>query len=104
MIIPYMKENAIFANTNSVFGFPVLNGGPIDVNKIQIYSVKKHDKIVLASDGYPKLFLTLKESEDYLNRCLKEDPKCMNIIKGTKAIKEGNVSYDDRTFIGFEVE
>ena len=103
-IIPYMKENMIFANSDSIFTFQVLNGGNIDLNKIQIYKLKVKDKVVLASDGYPKLFLTLKASEDYLKAAIKQDPMCMNILKGTKAIKASNVSYDDRTYIGFEVK
>lgn len=104
MIIPYMKENAIFANTDSIFSFPVLNGLSLNLEQMKVYPVNKGDYVVLASDGYPKLFKTLKESEDYLHKCIMLDPKCMGIIKGTKAIKQGNESYDDRSYIGFVVE
>lgn len=55
--------------------------------------------IVLSSDGYPKLFPTLYESEAYLQRSLAEDPMRINDHPSTKGVAPGAVSYDDRTYL-----
>lgn len=60
-------------------------------------------EIVFSSDGYPKLYPTLKESEKYLNYIKENDPLCYKIFKNFKAIYYGQVSYDDRSYIRFEV-
>lgn len=57
----------------------------------------------LASDGYSRIFSTLKETEDELERLLKIDPLCINENLGTKGRMEGNNSYDDRTYIKVEI-
>jgi len=57
------------------------------------------ESLILASDGYPKLFSTLHESENYLRFILKEDPLCYKLYKSTKGLKKGAVSFDDRAFI-----
>ena len=102
-ILLYLKEQAFFANTKYYFGYDVLNGGDINLKHIKIYAVQKGDHVVLASDGYPKLFDTLEESEDYLKKALKQDEECLHILRGTKGVKDGNESFDDRAFLSFVV-
>ena len=63
--------------------------------------VPEFSEMVLASDGYPKLFGTLEESEHYLQKVLAEDPLCISLNKQTKGLMVGNNSYDDRTFVRF---
>ena len=63
--------------------------------------VPEFSEVVLASDGYPKLFGTLEESEHYLQKVLAEDPLCISLNKQTKGLMVGNNSYDDRTFVRF---
>jgi hypothetical protein len=55
--------------------------------------------IVLSSDGYPKLFSTLQESEAYLQRSLAEDPMRIKDHPSTKGVAPGAVSYDDRSYV-----
>jgi hypothetical protein len=55
--------------------------------------------IVLSSDGYPKLFPTLQESEAYLQRSLAEDPMRIKDHPSTKGVATGAVSYDDRSYV-----
>lgn len=59
--------------------------------------------IVLATDGYPFLRPTLQESERLLQRQLSEDPLNIYSFKATKAFMAGNNSFDDRSYIRFEV-
>lgn len=103
-ILPFLKRFTLFANAASSFGYDVINGGEIHKNRVQIYAVQPGDHVVMASDGYPKLFDTLDETEDYLKQSLIEDHLCIGKLRGTKGIEKGNTSYDDRCFIGFTVE
>ena len=102
-ILPYLKEYTNFANRNIPFGYDVIDGGTIHEDHVKIYAVKKDDCVVMASDGYPELFNTLEETEDYLQKALAEDPICAGPLRGTKGIEKGNASYDDRTYVSFRV-
>lgn len=103
-ILPFLKQFTLFANTGKSFGYDVINGGRINPDHVKIYQVQPGDHVVLASDGYPKLFDTLEETEQYLSQSLSEDPLCMYKLRGTKGVSEGNTTYDDRCFVGFTVE
>ncbi len=102
-ILPMLKQQHIFANTDGEFSYGVLNGLPVPDEKKIIYKVCKGDEIVLASDGYPKLFETLSKSEEYLAKELEENPLCIGDYCSTKGIQEGCDSFDDRTYIRFKV-
>lgn len=60
-------------------------------------------EIVLASDGYPFLKPTLTESEEALAHLLANDPQCTHEFIATKGIVVGNKSFDDRTYIRFQI-
>lgn len=60
-------------------------------------------EIVLASDGYPFLKPTLTESEEALAHLLAYDPQCTHGFIATKGIVVGNKSFDDRTYIRFQI-
>lgn len=102
-ILPFLKKQMLFANTDSSFGYDVINGGTIRAEDIKVYAVKTGDHIVLASDGYPVLFDTLSECEQYLRDALREDHTCVKKLRGTKGVEIGQESYDDRCFISFVV-
>lgn len=55
--------------------------------------------LVVSSDGYPKLFPTLQESEAYLQRSLADDPMRIKKHQSTKGVAPGAVSYDDRSYL-----
>lgn len=59
------------------------------------------NEIILASDGYPFLKQTLKESETALQQLLSSDPLCIGAFKATKGLMRGNKSFDDRSYIRF---
>ncbi len=102
-ILPFMKKQTDFANEDGYFGYPVLNGTKINEKYIKIYKVLEGDNVVLASDGYPKLFPTLDESEKYLEYILKTDPLSIGENMQTKLMVKGNLSFDDRSYLSFTV-
>jgi glycerophosphoryl diester phosphodiesterase len=62
---------------------------------------KPHGEIVLASDGYTRLFPSLKETETFLAKLLLEDPLCYKQLRSTKGRYNNNLSFDDRCYIRF---
>ena len=84
--------------------FPCINGTKINESMVEYFSVGKGDLVVLASDGYPRVFNTLSESEKYLSRVLTNDPLCIDMYISTKGVAKGSLSYDDRAYISFIIE
>lgn len=90
-----------YANKEEEYGFPVLGTGEIVPAFVDVCSVNQGEEVILASDGYPVLLPTLRESEEALERIIREDPLLIHDYKSTKGLVEGNHSYDDRTYIRF---
>ena len=101
LILPFLEMQLIFENTDDDLGYAVLNGKQINMKLFKSYKVKAGDLVVLASDGYPKLFRTLEESEEYLKMIITEDPLCFSLYKSTKGLLIGQNSFDDRAYIRF---
>lgn len=93
----YMYDN----NINSIYGYPILNGQEIHTEQAIKYSVKPGDEIIFATDGYPVIRKTLKESEEYLKSVLNDDPLCIHKFVNMKGLVPGNNSFDDRAYIRF---
>ena len=99
--------------------YAVIDGFPIYRKGVKVVSLNAPQKnvetdvadslphpakeIVLASDGYPFLKPTLAESEEALAHLLAYDPQCTHEFIATKGIVEGNKSFDDRTYIRFQL-
>lgn len=103
-ILPLLKQSIVYNNTIGKYGCNVLDGFEIMPKSVIKIKVKENDEIVLASDGYPVLKNSLKESEEKLLEILEKDPLLINIYKSTKGLQQGNISYDDRTYIKFVVK
>ena len=103
-ILPALKKYPCMANVPGEFGYDVINGGDICPDNVIIYPVKQGDRIILASDGYPELFDTLEETENHLLRLLEKDPMCIHELRGTKGVRPGNQSFDDRSYLSFYAE
>jgi len=101
-ISPLLRGNILFQNNpaageywySAVDGFSIPDSGII--TRIIPDDV---DAVVLASDGYPILKDTLKESEHILQDILLKDPLLFRKYKSTKGKVKGQVSFDDRAFI-----
>lgn len=101
-IYPVLQDQALLQNCpdqKQPYAFPVLDGFPVNENKILIFPAGDEEEIILASDGYPLLSPTLKESECYLKYILEYDPLCMRLYKSTKGVAAGNFSFDDRAYL-----
>lgn len=82
--------------------YSVIDGFPIPIEHVRVISLSDSVReVVLASDGYPFLCPTLRESEEKLAAQLSRDPLCINTYKATKGLKRGNLSFDDRCYIRF---
>ena len=101
VIIPRMIETMRQQNIS----YSVVDGFPIDTRHIKIITLDFRPwEIVLASDGYPFLYPSLKESEEALLNQRQCDP--LNIgphFQATKAFHPDNNSFDDRAYIRFKV-
>lgn len=102
-ILPFLKWQLLFSNDTGEFGYPVLDGSGIRAEHLRIYPVNPGDHVVLASDGYPKLFSSLAESEAYLQEILQKDPLAYRRNPQTKMIVKGALSYDDRAYLRFVI-
>lgn len=85
--------------------YAVIDGFDIFMPGVKVITLRQdepHD-IVLASDGYPFLRPTLKDSEAALCKQLAIDPYNIHTFKATKGLMQGNVSFDDRALIRFRL-
>ena len=100
VMIPTMLE--VMQNQNVTYA--VVDGFPIPESKVRVLPLDFQKwQIVFASDGYPKITDTLEETEQLLDYQRQTDPLNIGTFKATKAFVEGNNSFDDRTYIRFEV-
>ncbi len=103
-IMPQLKVQHQYANrTDHPYGYIVLNGTHFNPESIVSYKINSGDTVVLASDGYPKLYDSLEKSEEYLAYILKTDPLCFNEYKSSKGLNRNCLSFDDRAYIKFIV-
>lgn len=104
-VVPLIKKQYIFQNSDHpVYGHDVLNGFFQKKHKVKVIKIPaKVKEIVLATDGYPSLYSSLDETEAALAKVLKEDPLCFRQNKQVKAVCDGMVSYDDRTYLKLKV-
>ena len=103
-IRPFLVEQSAFQNISpsaSPYAFAVFDGFPLPLSALRILPVRPGEQVVLASDGYPRLFPTLTASERYLEEQLKKDPLCIRSYKSTKGMYKGQCSFDDRAYVSF---
>jgi glycerophosphoryl diester phosphodiesterase len=100
-IIPHMLETMRQQNKT----YSVIDGFSVAEKYVRIITLGfQPQELVLASDGYPFLCPTLAESEARLEQQRQKDP--LNIgpdFIATKACARGNNSFDDRTYIRFQI-
>ena len=91
-------------DTNNPYRYVVIDGQPIDASLVPVLNVENTSELILASDGYPKVFDTLNESEEYLKYVLKKDPLCIQENPSSKCLVDGNLSFDDRTYLRIRLD
>lgn len=94
-----LKSDAVENNENNPFGFGMLNGAPIPEKFIEVHPVPGANEIVLASDGFIRLFNTLSMTEMLLKSVQSRDPAMLREYPQVKGVKPGNEAFDDRTYV-----
>ncbi len=104
-ILPLLKRQSLLQNhPDSVYSYPVIDGFDVPLAQITVETVPEGPStVILASDGYPELMPSLAESEARLQQVLTEDPLCFRRYKSTKGLQTGNISFDDRAYVKFQV-
>lgn len=105
-VLPLIKLGASFANCqdDDEYGYAVIDGFDVCPTQIRVITLGDESwEVVLASDGYPRLFPSLEQSEQYLQKILTTDPLCYREYKSTKGLVKGNTSFDDRAYVRFIV-
>lgn len=92
-----------WSSTQQNIKFSVIDGFHIPMEHVRQLLVPLAMEIVLASDGYPKLFDTLAASEAYLQEVIAEDPLFIDRHPATKGVMAGNLSFDDRSYVRIKV-
>lgn len=106
IIQPHITRQVRFQNLDNGhrFAYCMLDGEPVPENFIRIFPIEaKCTQLILATDGYPEILPTLKASEDRLAELLAIDPLCIGPLMGTKGVRSGNQSFDDRTYLRIEL-
>ncbi len=101
-ILDALREQTNFQNdpnTLNPYRYAVLDGTPVPETLVREFPVTNAPTLILASDGYPMLCDSLKESESTLQTLLRTDPLCIKDNAATKCLVEGNLSFDDRCFL-----
>ena len=98
-----LKLQPFFANKNDYCGYPILDGGELSKDLFECIQFVPGDEVVFASDGYPVIYSSLKESESELQRVFLEDPLLIMNMQSVKGYYPGTRSFDDRTYCRFIV-
>lgn len=95
----YIIDDIIKSMQGANRTYAVIDGTPIYIKGVKVIDVANTQELVLATDGYPFLKSTLKDSEEALATLLRNDPLCINDYLATKGVMEGYQSFDDRTYM-----
>lgn len=101
-IMNILKRQYHLENEEGVYGFSVFSGKGT-VKEFSVIDVPNGAEVIIASDGYPLLLPTLKESEEKLKEIVENDPLCYKQYLSTKGLVKGNQSFDDRSYLRFRV-
>lgn len=107
LIQPLLVRQRRFQNNMDapeLYRYFAMDGFPIPSVGIEVHDVPADVKqIILASDGYPKLYPSLEGTESYLMDIVKEDPMLCIKFQSTKGVKPQQESFDDRTYIRIQL-
>lgn len=105
IIQPFITSQVAFQNIiGHRYSFGAIDGTHTPDEFIKVYKIDEDiEEIILATDGYKELLPTFKETEERLKLQIDEDSLCVDTLRGTKGIKPGNLSFDDRTYIRFSI-
>lgn len=100
LIMPALKRQGLLANhPTSWLRYGTLDGREVPADCIEVFEVPQGAELVLASDGYPGPAATLAEAEAELRQLLERDPQQILLRRGTKGLRPGALSFDDRAYV-----
>jgi hypothetical protein len=101
LVIPLLRQQHVFRNRTAdrQFGFGAIDGTPVPRRFAQVAAVAAGTQLVLATDGYPRLFMTLEASEAYLAHEIERDPLRIWRHPATNGVAPADRSYDDRAYV-----
>ena len=102
MITSMLRSQHMFRNLNSAsepLAYGAVDGRAIPDRFLEVWRVECGQELVLASDGYPELMLSLEQSEAYLTADLRRDPLRIDKHCSYRALQLGHESYDDRAYL-----
>jgi len=74
-----------------------------DKSYLKVIDISDAEDVVIATDGYIKLFRTLRDSEEHLQSLIKRDPIMIIESIKTKGMTKGNNSFDDRAYLKVKI-
>lgn len=84
--------------------YAVIDGFNMPLDKVKVIPIpEKCNEVILASDGYPVLKQTLKETEDALQSIISADPLLIGEHRATKGVMHGCSSFDDRCYLRLKI-
>lgn len=97
-----LHDQQAFQNDTSdnPYSYAVIDGTPFPLAAIRTFHIESGE-LILASDGYPVLCDSLRETEAKLHELNQKDPLCIRENKQTKGILPSADSYDDRSYLRF---
>ena len=100
----YILPDIVASMQQQNITYAVIDGFPIPERRVPVITLDfQPHHLVFASDGYPFLRPTLEESERLLDEQRQRDPLNIDTFIASKAFMKGQDSFDDRTYIRFEV-
>lgn len=106
-ISPLLNRQHYFQNTelSTDYSYTIVDGFSNDlITAKKVELPNQNLTITLASDGYPELHEQFDRTEERLKEILDNDPLLIKEYKSTKGLMTGNASYDDRSFIKFQIQ
>ena len=106
VIEPILELQTRFMNrADSPYGYGAISGSEVPAQFIEIINMPTEAReIVLASDGYPQVYPTLRESEAWLAHVLGRDPLLTELHVAAKGQRPGAASFDDRAYVRLELD
>ncbi|MFD7919658.1 GNAT family N-acetyltransferase [Streptomyces sp. NPDC059740] len=99
VILPILKEQGRLANRPGPYGYGVFDGTPVPAGFVEIIAFDGDvEEVVLATDGFLSPAATLVAAEAELREALAQDSLRIGVNPGTKGLRPGADSFDDRTY------
>jgi len=106
LILPLLEQQHRFRNLESEharFAFGALDGRRVPQRFLDVIDCEGAGQIIMATDGYPSVAMTLDATERYLQRELRDDPLRIGRHPSTKGVRAGHESFDDRAYVRFRI-